>query len=60
MPVSYLIDSLGVGPLGDHVIQHAFTKGSRHLVQRHELTHGVEHLMVFGCGLKKEVNRIEN
>ena len=44
------LHSLGVGPLGDHVVQDSLHQVPRDLVQDHELPHPVQHLVVLGSG----------
>ena len=44
------LHSLGVGPLGHHVVQHSLHQVPRDLVQDHELPHPVQHLVVLGSG----------
>ena len=44
------LHSLGVGPLGHHIVQHSLHQVPRDLVQDHELPHPVQHLVVLGCG----------
>ena len=44
------LHSLGVGPLGDHVVQHSLHQVPGHLVEDHELPHAVQHLVVLGGG----------
>ena len=44
------LHSLGVGPLGHHIVQHSLHQVPGDLVQDHELPHPVQHLVVLGRG----------
>ena len=50
------LHSLGVGPLGDHVVYDPLGEVARDLVEDHELPHPVQHLVVLGRGQRHVVD----
>ena len=44
------LHALGVGPLGDHVVQDPLSQVAGNLIENHELPHPVQHLVVLGRG----------